>query len=267
MKKRICFIAGCLVFLFFLVSCASVPLTGRRQFSFIPPNTALSMSYQQYNQFLKENTLSDDSEAVRRVKSVGARIKTAVEDYLREEGLAYRLKNYHWEFNLIENEKANAWAMPGGKVVVYTGILPITKDNDGLAVIMAHEIAHVVARHGVERMSQGLVASLGGLALSAALKDHPDRTKQLWMTAYGVGAQYGVLLPYSRLHENEADHLGLIFMAKAGYDPRGAVSFWQRMAKQKDNKVLFEFLSTHPSSKQRIENIKKLTPEALAYYQ
>ncbi|MCF7916736.1 MAG: M48 family metallopeptidase [Candidatus Omnitrophica bacterium] len=264
--KRNLFIITILVVSLFLVSCATVPLTGRRQIAFIPANTALSMSYQQYNQFIKENTLSDNLDQVERVKRVGEKIKKAVEKYMRENGLASRLKNYRWEFNLIKKDQANAWAMPGGKVVVYTGMLPIAKDDNGLAVIIAHEVAHVIARHGIERMSQGLIASFGGLALSAALEDYPDQTKRLWLTVFGVGAQYGVLLPYSRLHEKEADHLGLIFMAMAGYDPHGAITFWQRMAEHKGDKIAFEFLSTHPSNKQRIANIKKQIPEAMQYY-
>jgi predicted Zn-dependent protease len=199
------------------------------------------------------------------IKSVGQKIQHAVEQYMAENDLSDRLKDYKWEFNLIESPEINAWCMPGGKVVVYTGILPITQNEGGLAVVMGHEIAHAIAKHGDERMSQGLVTSLGGLALDTALKDKPEQTKQLWMTAYGVGAQFGVMLPYSRLHESEADHLGLIFMALAGYDPHIAVDFWQRMAKQGGAKPP-EFVSTHPSDEKRIREIQAEIPEAMKYY-
>ncbi len=150
--------------------------------------------------------------------------------------------------------------------MIYTGILPITRDESGLAVVMGHEIAHAVAEHGNERMSQMLLTQLGGVALSKALEDKPEQTQQIWMTAFGLGAQVGVLLPYSRLHENEADHLGLIFMAMAGYDPNTAVGFWERMAKEKGGQAPPEFLSTHPSDQTRINKIKALIPEAMQYY-
>jgi predicted Zn-dependent protease len=180
--------------------------------------------------------------------------------------MSSRLEGYAWEFNLVEDEAVNAWCMPGGKVVVFTGILPVTRDATGLAVVMGHEIAHAVANHGNERMSQGLMVQMGGTALSKALEDKPEETRNLFLTSFGLGTQVGVLLPYSRLHENESDHLGLIFMAMAGYDPRSAVDFWERMATQKSGGAPPEFLSTHPSDKTRIENIKSLLPEALRYY-
>jgi predicted Zn-dependent protease len=156
--------------------------------------------------------------------------------------------------------------MPGGKVVFYTGILPLTRDENGLAVVMGHEIAHAIADHGNERMSQGLIAQLGGVALSVALDEKPEETQQLWLTAFGAGAQLGVLLPFSRLHESEADHLGLIFMSMAGYNPNHAISFWRRMSEYKEGEAPPEFLSTHPSDETRIAEIEKLLPEALKYY-
>jgi predicted Zn-dependent protease len=226
----------------------------------------LSMSLQQYDQFLKEHKLSSNKEQTQLVKQVGARIQKAVEQYFAQAGMSEQLKNYQWEFNLVEDKQVNAWCMPGGKVVVYTGILPVTKNETGLAVVMGHEIAHAIAEHGNERMSQGLMAQLGGAALSTALSSKPSETQQLWMTVYGVGAQYGALLPYSRLQESEADQLGLIFMTMAGYDPNEAVSFWQRMAAQKSGQAPPEFLSTHPSDTTRIENIKRLIPEIISQY-
>jgi predicted Zn-dependent protease len=201
------------------------------------------------------------------VQRVGRRIQGAVERYFAEHSMSDQLKGYAWEFNLVESKEVNAWCMPGGKVVVYSGILPIAGDEAGLAVVMAHEIAHAIAKHGNERMSQGLLTELGGIALSTALESYPEQTRALWMTAFGVGAQVGVLLPYSRLHESEADRLGLIFMAMAGYDPNEAPRFWGRMSAEKGGAAPPEFLSTHPSDKTRIEKIKEEIPEAMKYYE
>jgi len=261
--KFICVIGIILI----LAACATVPITERRQLNLVPSASMLSMSFQQYDQFLKEHKLSDDPEKTRMVKRVGGRIQEAVEQYFAEQGQSGRLANYDWEFNLVANDQVNAWAMPGGKVVVYEGLLPVAQNETGLAVVMAHEVAHAVARHGNERMSQGMLAQFGTIALAQAMKDKPAQTQQLWMMAFGLGAQVGVILPYSRLHESEADHLGLIFMAMAGYDPREAPDFWERMAEKKGGKSPPEFLSTHPADKKRIENIKALLPEAMTYYQ
>ena len=249
-----------------LVSCATVPLTGRRQLDLISSKTMIRMSWQQYRDFLNKHKLSSDREKVEMVQRVGKRIQQAVERYMRDHGMADRLKDYQWEFNLVESDEVNAWSMPGGKVVVYTGILPVTRDETGLAIVLGHEIAHVVARHGNERMSQALLAGRGEAAMSTAMKKKPQETRRLWMTVFGVGAQYGILLPYSRLHEQEADRLGLIFTAMAGYDPREAVAFWKRMAAHKKGRFVPEFLSSHPSNQRRIQYIKSVLPEALRYY-
>lgn len=249
-----------------LLACSTVAVTGRKQLNLVPRSTMMSMSSDQYGEFLKANKLSDDQEKTQMVKRTGNRIQKAVEKYFADRGKSGSLKNYDWQFNLVESEEVNAWCMPGGRVVIYTGILPITKDESGLAVVMGHEIAHAVAEHGNERMSQALLTQLGGVALSKALEDKPQQTQQLWMAAFGIGAQVGVLLPYSRLHESEADHLGLIFMAMAGYDPNTAVGFWERMAKEKGGQAPPEFLSTHPSDQTRIDKIKALIPEATQYY-
>ena len=226
----------------------------------------LATSFQEYDKFLKEHKLSTNQEETQMVKRVGTRIEKAVEQYFQEKGLSNQLDGYAWEFNLVEDKEANAWCMPGGKVVVYTGILPITKNEAGLATVMGHEIAHAVARHGNERMSQALLAQMGGMALAVALDQNPSETSQLWLAVYGVGTQVGILLPYSRLQESEADHLGLIFMAMAGYDPHQAVDFWQRMAKMKEGQAPPEFLSTHPSDEARIKKIEEFLPEAMKYY-
>jgi len=251
---------------FILIACSTVPITGRRQLNLLPAQSMLAMSLSQYDQFLNENQLSRNTAQTQMVKRVGLRIQKAVEQYFAQNNMSQQLANYAWEFNLVESKDVNAWCMPGGKVVIYTGILPLTKDETGLAVVMGHEIAHAVARHGNERMSQGMMAQLGGVALSTALETKPQATKQLWMGVYGLGAQYGLMLPYSRLHENEADHLGLVFMSMAGYDPREAPGFWQRMAAQKGGAAPPEFLSTHPSDRKRIKNIQSLIPEAMGYY-
>ena len=252
--------------LLFLTACSTVPITGRSQLNLIPGSSMLSMSLQQYDQFLKEHKLSANQEQTQMVKRVGTKVQNAVERYFASSGLSEHLANYQWEFNLVEDKQVNAWCMPGGKVVVYTGILPVAKGEAGLAVVMGHEIAHAIAEHGNERMSQGLMAQMGGVALSTALSTQTAATQQLWMSVYGVGAQYGAILPYGRMQESEADHLGLIFMAMAGYDPNEAISFWQRMSAQKSGQAPPEFLSTHPSDTTRIENIRRLIPEAMKQY-
>lgn len=252
--------------LLFLYGCSSVPVTGRSQLSLIPASTMLSMSYQQYGDFMKTNPASKDSAGVRRVRRIGDRIRTAVERYAAEKNFADRLKGYQWEFNLVASPDVNAWCMPGGKVVVYEGLLPVAQTEAGLAVVMGHEIAHAIAEHGSERMSQGLLTQLGGMGLALALEKKPAETRNLWLAAFGAGAQLGVLLPFSRTHESEADRLGLIFMAMAGYDPQQAVSFWTRMSESKKGGAPPEFLSTHPSDDTRIADIRKHMPEALSYY-
>ncbi len=248
-----------------LQSCSLVPLTGRRQLSLVSDNEMLSTSFVQYDQFLNENKLSTNTVQTNMVKAVGRRIQNAVTTYFAQNNLSHGLNGFAWEFNLIESKEVNAWCMPGGKVVVYSGILPVTQNENGLAVVMGHEIAHAAAKHSNERMSQALLAQLGGQTLAAALQNEPQQTQQIWMTLFGVGVQVGAMLPYNRLQESEADHLGLIFMAMAGYDPNGAVTFWQRMSQNAGAKPP-EFLSTHPSDENRIQKIKSEIPEAMKYY-
>ncbi len=266
MKHKIKYLYFLIVTALVFQYCATVPVTGRKQLNLVPASTMLSMSFQQYADFLDSNKVSQNQQQTAMVKRVGARIEKAVEQYFIEKNMADELKNYAWEFNLVESNEVNAWCMPGGKVVVYTGILPVTKDESGLAVVMGHEIAHAIAGHGNERMSQGLLTEMGGMALMKALEQKPAQTQQLWQTAFGVGAQFGVLLPFSRLHESEADHLGLIFMAMAGYDPNKAVEFWQRMAANSSGQKPPEFMSTHPSDETRIRKIQAELPEAMKYY-
>ena len=270
-KKLQCFLY-CLIFILtvgsFLEGCAEVPLTRRKGLHIVPQSQILALSLQQYDKVLKESRLCKDEKKVRMVRVIGGRIAGAAEAFLKDSGLDSDLKDYKWEFNLIEDDKTvNAWCMPGGKVAVYTGILPITRDENGLAVVLGHEVAHAIARHGSERMSQALMASMGGMALAVALKEKPGKTRQLYMAAFGVGASVGFLLPYSRVHESEADRIGLTLMARAGYDPRGAIPFWERMGKEGGGKRPPEFLSTHPAPASRIANLKFYIDEALPYYE
>jgi predicted Zn-dependent protease len=247
-------------------SCTVVPLTGRKQLNLMPESEMISMSLTSYSDFMKENKVSTDKNNADLVKKVGSDISVSVIKYFTDNNMISRLNGYQWEFNLVKNDSTpNAWCMPGGKVVVYSGILPYTKDKNGLAVVLSHEIAHAVARHGNERMSQELLTQFGSVALSEALKQKPAETQGIFNTAYGLGSQLGVLLPFSREHELEADKLGLIFMAMAGYDPQTAVSFWERMSSMGGQKPP-EFMSTHPSDSRRIARIKEALPEAMKYY-
>jgi predicted Zn-dependent protease len=250
---------------FLSISCSRVPLTGRRQMKLLPSNSLLSMSYTSYGDFLKQNRLSTNAQQTAMVKNSGNRIKTAVETYMKDHGMSKELEGFKWEFNLVEDPTVNAWCMPGGKVVFYSGILPLCEDEAGVAVVMGHEVAHAIANHGNERMSQGLVVQMGGIGLSLALQQKPAETQALFMGAYGIGSTIGAVLPFSRLHESEADYMGLIFMAMAGYDPRKAPEFWQRMAALSGGKVP-ELLSTHPSDETRIRKLNEYMPEALRYY-
>ena len=256
-----------MITLSFFVGCAEVPITHRESLRLVPESELVTMSLKEYQQVLDKNKLSTDQNKVQAVRKVGNRIAKAAEALLKDLGRENQVRNYQWEFNLIEDDKVvNAWVMPGGKAAVYTGILPFTQDDSGLAVVLGHEVAHAIAEHGNERMSQGLLANMGAMALSVALAQKPRQTQELFMTVFGVGANVGLILPYSRLHEKEADRIGLILMARAGYDPRVAVPFWERMNQKNETRSL-EFLSTHPAPSTRIANIKSYIPEAMPYYQ
>ena len=198
----------------------------------LPESQMLSMSVTSYNQFLGSNpVVSTGDQRAQQIKRVGENIAAAATRFLRAKGASERVAGFKWDFNVVESNDVNAWCMPGGKVVFYTGILPICRDEDGIAVVMGHEVAHAIARHGNERMSQGLLVQGGGMALNlaTAMTDQPEQTRSLFQQAYGVGATVGAILPFSRLHESEADKMGLIFTAMAGYDPAKAVPFWQRI--------------------------------------
>ena len=248
-----------------IISCSVVPFTGRKQLSIVPESEMIAMGLASYQEFMKENPVSMDKNNNTLVKEVGVNISNAVEFYFAANNMETRLDGYKWEYSLVESEVPNAFCLPGGKIVIYSGILPFTADKNGLAVVISHEIAHAVARHGNERMSQQLLLQFGSVALSEAVKNKPEETKGIYNTVYGIGAQMGVILPYSRDHEYEADKIGLIFMALAGYDPQSAVVFWERMSSSGGNKPP-EFLSTHPSDANRINRIKEAMPEVLQYY-
>ena len=248
-----------------LGACSTVPITGRSQLNLVSDSEVNTLATTQYRDIIAKGPLSTNSEQVVQTRRVGQRIQAAVEQYFRQQNQSDQLAGYQWEFNVIQDKQENAWCMPGGKVAVYTGILPITQDDNGLAVVLGHEIAHAVAKHGSERMSQGLLQQLGGQALSAALASNAPATQQLALQAFGVGSQVG-LLKYGRNQESEADHLGLIFMALAGYNPDGAIAFWQRMEARSGAAAPPEFLSTHPSNGTRIADIQRELPEARKYY-
>ncbi|MBP7497243.1 MAG: M48 family metallopeptidase [Bacteroidales bacterium] len=263
MNKKIYLISALL--LLTLSYCSKVPITGRKQLNMVPDNLLLGMSLTNYKEYLTKNPPVASSDAsTQLVKRTGTNISGAVENYLKNNGMSKRISDFKWEFNLINNSEVNAWCMPGGKVAVYTGILPYTSDETGLAVVLGHEIAHAVARHGNERMSQQLIAVAGGISLAVAINDKPELTKNIFLTCYNVGSSLGILA-YSRMHEYEADKLGLLFMAMAGYDPNKAVNFWEKMSSKSGAKVP-EFLSTHPSDANRIKAMRDFMPEAMKHY-
>lgn len=257
-----------LTFVFiFMLSCSTVPITGRKRINLVSDAQVLPASFAQYEGFLKENKLSSDASKTREIQNVGMRISRAVDRFMRANGMVTEANNYRWEFNLIEDKTINAWCMPGGKVVFYTGILPMAANTDGIAAIMGHEVAHAFAKHGQERMSQGMLQQ--GLSLGVALatmKKNP-KTQQIWNTAFGVGSQLG-MLAFSRSHETEADKLGLVFMIMAGYQPKEAVNVWIRMSQREGaSQAPPEFLSTHPSNQTRIKVLNAYIPTAKALAQ
>lgn len=248
-------------------SCTTVPITGRKQLTGLT-NTGevLALSAQSYKTVLDSANVLTTGEQAAMVKRVGARIQTAVEKYMRDNGFEKQLEGFEWEFNVIDEDVVNAWAMPGGKVAFYTGILPICQDEAGIAVVMGHEVAHAIAKHGQERMNQGMVQQFGAIGLSVALQNKPAATQNLANQAFGIGTTVLGVLPFSRLHESEADELGLTFMAIAGYDPREAPEFWERMSANSGGNQPPEFMSTHPSHETRIQRLNAALPKALEYY-
>src|SRR4029453_9888625 len=246
-----------------IVACSTNKITGRRQLKLIPESELQSMALQQYQQFLSTNKVvsSSANRDAEMVARVGQRISRAAESLLASKGLSEELKGYNWEYHLVDNKEANAWCMPGGKIVVYTGLLPYTQNEAALAVVMGHEVTHAILQHGNERMSQQLGAEMVGAGLQVALASKPAETQNAFLSAFGLGSQVGFFLPFSRNHEYEADHYGLILAAMAGYNPQEAIPLWQRMEKAGSGERPPEFLSTHPSEGNRINELQKWMPE------
>jgi predicted Zn-dependent protease len=253
------------IFAFALVfSCAKNPFTGKNTLALVPNSEILPSAFQQYGQFLSENKVIIGTPEAKKVETVGTKIKVAAERWLNANGQAGYLADYQWEYKLVESKEVNAWCMPGGKIVVYSGILPITKDDAGLATVLGHEVSHALANHGQQRMSAGMLQQLGAAGVGAAVGAKSEQTQQIAMTAYGAVTQYGGMLPFSRNHESEADKIGLTLMAIAGYNPDQAIIFWERMSANVGGQAPPEFMSTHPSDATRIAQLKELIPEAKA---
>jgi predicted Zn-dependent protease len=261
MKKQLLLSGFCAIGL--LYSCATNPLTGKKTLNFVSNSELFPSSFQEYGTFLKENKVISGTVEAKKVETVGMKIKNAAQKYLASLGQTEYLKDYQWEYKLVDSKDVNAWCMPGGKIVVYTGILPITKDDAGLATVMGHEVSHALANHGAQRMSAAQIQSIGAVGVAAVTASQSAEKQQMWSEYYGLGTQVGVMLPFSRSHETEADKIGLILMAIAGYNPENAIDFWTRMAAQSGG-AQPEFLSTHPSDATRIANLKAMVPEAKA---
>lgn len=249
---------------FLVQGCSSVPITGRRQLMLISDQQVITLSLQQYQDYISTANIITGTPEAQKVEKVGMKIANAVETFLKNSGASSEIQNYAWDFKLVEDKSINAFAMPGGKVVVYSGLLPVAQDEASLAVVIGHEIGHVVAKHAHERISQQLALQFGGSVAADLLKG--AAANKIGQTVFGLGAQMGVMLPYARKQEYEADELGLIFMAMAGYDPRVAIPFWTRMAQSSQGGKIPEFLSTHPTDAKRIANMEKILPKALQYY-
>ncbi|MDT0622571.1 M48 family metallopeptidase [Croceitalea vernalis] len=245
---------------FAVVACKTNPFTGKKMLNFYGNQQIFPMAFAQYDQFLTENKVITGTKDAQMITNVGQRIAKAAETWLNANGHPGYLKDYKWEYNLVNDETVNAWCMPGGKIVFYTGILPITQTETGVAVVMGHEVAHALADHGAQRMSAGTLQQIGAVAGNVAIQD-PEK-RNMFNQAYGVGSQLGVMLPFSRSHETEADNIGLHIMAIAGYDPYEAAELWKRMKANSGGEAPPEFMSTHPSNDTRINNLTAWAPLA-----
>ncbi|MBD0778888.1 M48 family metallopeptidase [Maribacter sp. ANRC-HE7] len=243
-----------------VAACKVNPFTGKKVLNFYPNSQIFPTAFAQYDEFLTENKVIEDTPDARMITKVGQRISSAAERWLSANGYAGYLKDYKWEYNLVDDKTVNAWCMPGGKIVFYTGILPIAKSERGIAVIMGHEVAHALADHGAQRMSAGTLQQLGAVAGNVAIQD--EQKRNMFNQAYGLGSSVGLMLPFSRSHETEADRIGLQIMAIAGYDPAEAAELWKRMKANSDGQAQPEFLSTHPSNDTRIANLTEWAPAA-----
>ena len=260
------FLLGSSVLALSLVACVTNPITGRSSFQVANNSELNQMALQEYQTTLSKSKIISNTTDAKKVKTVGMNIKNAAERYYKSIGREADLQGYNWEFNLLDDKQLNAWCMPGGKVAFYTGILPICKDDNGIAVVMGHEIAHAIANHSGERMSQAMALELGGQVGSILLSGKTQQTQQAFQLLYPIGSQVAVILPYSRSHELEADKMGLIFMAMAGYNPETAIPFWERMATSSGGGRPPQFLSTHPAEQARIDKIRAVLPEVMKYY-
>lgn len=262
MKRYIAF--SLFSFLVLTLGCATNPLTGKSTLALVDNSSIFPSAFQQYDEFLKENKVISGTADAKLVEKVGLKIKQAAEKWFKAVGKPEYLKDYQWEYKLVESKEVNAWCMPGGKIVVYSGILPITKDEAGLATVMGHEVAHALLNHGQQRMSAGMLQQAGAVGLGVAVGEKSAETQELAMTAYGAGSQMFGMLPFSRSHESEADKIGLFLMAIAGYNPDASVPFWKRMGASSGGQEPSEFMSTHPSHNTRVSNLTKWIPEAKA---
>lgn len=262
MKKEILiFSLGCLL----CFGCSTNPITGKSQVGLVSEGDMQSMALTQYSQFLQQNKVVSSGRDADMVRRVGIRLSTAITKYYTDEGRPDITAGYKWEYNLVDSKEANAWCMPGGKIVVYTGLLPLSQNENGLAIVLGHEITHALAQHGRVRMSQQMLAQLGGVALSVAVANKQAETQNLFSQSYGISSSLGILA-YGRSQESEADKYGLIYAALAGYDPRQAIVFWERMKNASNGQKPPEFLSSHPSDDKRIAQIKELMPKSMSYY-
>ncbi|WP_029033694.1 M48 family metallopeptidase [Salinimicrobium terrae] len=251
--------------LLLMAGCKTNPFTGERNLNFVSNSQIFPAAFQQYEEVLAQNEVVRNTQEANMIKNVGRKIAVAAERFLDANGHPGYLDDYQWEFSLLkDDDQVNAWAMPGGKIAFYTGIMPIAQDETGVAAIMAHEVAHAVANHGAQRMSAAQLQQVGGAVVGAAAGGRSESTQQIIAQAYGLGSNLGGMLPFSRSHESEADRIGLTLMAMAGYDPTEAANLWRRMAQESGGQAPPEFLSTHPNPQTRINNIEKWAPEAKA---
>jgi len=250
-----------------LTGCVLNLVTGRNQLSLVPESELQLMATSEYKTFLTDHKVLNpaNNKDAAMVDRVGARISNAITKYYTSRQQVSVIEGYRWEFNMIDDKAVNAWCMPGGKVVVYSGLMPVAQNETALAIVVGHEIAHAIAKHGSERMSQAMMQQLGGMALQVALSQKPQETQNLFLQSYAIGSTMGAMLPWSRQQETEADQYGLIFAAMAGYNPQEAIPFWERMSNAGGAKPP-EFLSTHPSDETRIRKLKQFMPEAMKYY-
>lgn len=244
------------------LSCTTNPFTGNKTLALVSNAQLFPTAFAQYDQFLTENKVVTGTADAEMIKRVGQRIAVAAERWLNANGHQGYLDDYKWEYNLVNDKTVNAWCMPGGKIVFYTGILPIAQNETGIAAIMGHEVAHALANHGQQRMSAGMLQQIGAVAGNIAIKD--EQSRNLFNQAYGVGSQVGVMLPFSRSHESQSDEIGTYLMAIAGYNPDEAAELWKRMKANSGGQAPPEFLSTHPSNDTRIKNLQEWAPKAKA---